>query len=120
MSLQANGAVLLLVVVLFPATSAAQQEVQSQESLAYGQRASRADASPHENLSRSLLLNPSEGLSVLGAALESRGRSRSDCSHLVHTIYRRAGFPYSHVSSSGLYAGVYDFQQIFAEQHLAQ
>jgi len=116
MSLQANGAVLLLVGVLFPATSAAQQEVQSQEGLAYGQRASRADASPHENLSRSLLLNPSEGLSVLGAALDSRGRSRSDCSHLVHTIYGRAGFPYSYVSSSDLYAGVDEFQRVARPQ----
>ena len=116
MSLQANGAVLLLVVVLFPATSNAQQEVQSQEGLAYGQRASRADASPHENLSRSLLLNPSEGLSVLGAALDSRGRSRSDCSHLVHTIYARAGFPYSYVSSSDLYAGVDEFQRVARPQ----
>ena len=120
MCFKANGAVLLLVVVLFPATSGAQQEVQSQEGLADGQRANRADASPHENLSRSLLLNPSEGLSVLGAALESRGRSRSDCSHLVHTIYRRAGFPYSYVSSSDLYAGVDEFQQIFEESQLAQ
>ena len=116
MCFKANGAVLLLVGVLVPATSAAQQEVQSQEGLADGQRASRVDASPNENLSRSLLLNPSEGLSVIGAALESRGRSRSDCSHLVHAIYQRAGFPYSYVSSSDLYAGVHEFQRVARPQ----
>src|SRR5216683_2505297 len=106
MRFEANGPWLLLLCVLVAAASAAQPKAQTQEGLADGQRASRADASSHESLSQSLLLNPSDGLSVIGAALESRGRGRSkpDCSHLVHTVYGRAGFPYSYVSSSDRYA----------------
>src|SRR6266436_2667924 len=118
MRFEANGPWLLLLCVLVTAASAAQPKAQTQEGLADGQRASRADASSHESLSQSLLLNPSEGLSVIGAALESRGRGRSkpDCSHLVHTVYERAGFPYSYMSSSDLYAGVDEFHQVTHSQ----
>jgi len=118
MRFEANGPWLLLLCVLVTAASAAQPKAQTQEGLADGQRASRADASSHESLSQSLLLNPSDGLSVIGAALESRGRGRSkpDCSHLVHTVYGRAGFPYSYVSSSDLYAGVDEFERVTRPQ----
>jgi NlpC/P60 family len=66
----------------------------------------------------SLLLNSSEGLSVISAALESRrpAHSKPDCSHLVHTIYERAGFPYSYVSSSDLYRGVPEFRLVVHAQ----
>src|SRR5205807_5232052 len=50
-------------------------------------------------------LNDDERLSVMAAALDSkipRFRER-DCSHLVHAIYEKAGFPYSYVSSRDLY-----------------
>jgi NlpC/P60 family len=65
-------------------------------------------------LAQSQSMNVSEGLSVIGAALESRSKSlsRLDCSHLVHTVYERAGFPYAYASSSDLYAGVDEFQQV--------
>ncbi len=55
---------------------------------------------------------------MIGAALESRGRGRSrpDCSHLVHTVYERAGFPYSYASSADLYAGVDEFQRMTRPQ----
>ena len=104
----------LVVCVLVAGRSGAQHEPHSQESVADEQRASRTDASPHQIISKSSLLNPSEGLSVIGAALESRGRGRSkpDCSHLVHAVYERAGFPYSYMSSSDLYAGVDEFHQV--------
>ena len=64
------------------------------------------------------LLNADEGLAILGAALESRHRiaGRSDCSHLVHTIYEKAGFPYAYVSSSDLYAGIDEFRQVSRPQ----
>lgn len=118
MRFSANGHVLLLLFVLVPATSVAQQRARRQEGLTDRQRGSRADTSPDENISQSRLLNPNEGLSVLGAALESRGRSRSkpDCSHLVHTVYERAGFPYSYVSSSDLFAGVDEFRRLTRPQ----
>lgn len=109
-----NAGALLLVCVLVAGRSGAQHEPHSQESVADEQRASRTDRSPHQVISQSSLLNPSEGLSVIGAALESRGRGRSkpDCSHLVHTVYERAGFPYSYMSSSDLYTGVDEFHQV--------
>jgi hypothetical protein len=115
---KANGALLVLLCVLVPATFAAQRKLQKQAGPANGQSASRANTSPHESLSQSFLLSPSEGLSVIGAALESRGRGRfkSDCSHLVHTIYGRAGLPYSYVSSSDLYNGVDEFQLVMSPQ----
>lgn len=63
-------------------------------------------------------LTPDDGLSVIAAALDSRVRlhSESDCSHLVHAIYDRAGFPYSYASSSSLYVGTNDFQRVVHAQ----
>ncbi len=66
----------------------------------------------------SRLLTASEGLSVIAAALESRvpQPSKPDCSHLVHAIYERAGFPYPYGSSSDLYAGTDEFRRILHPQ----
>jgi hypothetical protein len=63
-------------------------------------------------------LTADEGLAVLGAALESRGHSdfRSDCSHLVHAIYERAGFPYSYANSATLYSGSDEFRRVARPQ----
>jgi len=68
----------------------------------------------HQDLSTSRSLTMDDGLSVIASALDSRGRlySGNDCSHLVHTIYERAGFPYSYVSSSTLYDGTKEFQRV--------
>jgi hypothetical protein len=64
------------------------------------------------------LLTADESLGVLSAALESRANSDSgsDCSHLVHAIYERAGFPYPYASSSSLYAGQQEFQRVARPQ----
>jgi hypothetical protein len=64
------------------------------------------------------LLTADESLGVLSAALESRANSdsESDCSHLVHAIYERAGFPYPYASSSSLYAGQQEFQRVARPQ----
>jgi hypothetical protein len=64
------------------------------------------------------LLSLDEGLSILGAALESRVRlgPNADCSHLVHDIYERAGFPYPYVPSSELYAGIREFRRVTRPQ----
>lgn len=64
------------------------------------------------------LLDANDGLAVLGAALETRHKSaqRSDCSHLVHAIYEKAGFSYKYQSSSDLYAGNEDFQRVWQPQ----
>jgi cell wall-associated NlpC family hydrolase len=59
-------------------------------------------------------LTPDDGLAVISAALDSKVRRYSghDCSHLVHAIYERAGFPYAYADSDDLYAGVEGFQRI--------
>jgi NlpC/P60 family len=64
------------------------------------------------------LLDANDGLAVLGAALETRHKSaqRSDCSHLVHAIYEKAGYSYKYQSSSDLYAGNEDFQRVWQPQ----
>ncbi len=59
-------------------------------------------------------LSPDDGLSVIVAALDSKVLlySARDCSHLVHAIYERAGFPYAYASSSDLYVGIEGFQRV--------
>ena len=63
-------------------------------------------------------LNSDERLAVLASALDSKipRRTEHDCSHLVHAIYERAGFPYTYASSDDLYDGVDGFQRISEPQ----
>src|SRR6266849_8276114 len=64
------------------------------------------------------ILTADEGRAILGAALESRAHHdfESDCSHLVHAIYERAGFPYSYQPSATLYTGDDDFRRVARPQ----
>ena len=64
------------------------------------------------------LLSLDEGLAVLGAAMETAHHRalRQDCSHFVHQIYDRAGFPYSYETSTTLYQGTSDFQRVTQPQ----
>lgn len=59
-----------------------------------------------------------DGLAILGAALDSRHHadSLSDCSHFVHGLYERAGFPYEYASSLDLYMGIDEFQRVASPQ----
>jgi len=64
-------------------------------------------------------LTLSEGLTILAAALDSRhyrADFSADCSHFVHGLYERAGFPYEYASSSDLYAGIDEFRRIATPQ----
>lgn len=62
-------------------------------------------------------LSLDDGLSIIAAALDRKVRSSErDCSHLVHAIYQRAGFPYAFASSSELYAGVERFERVTEAQ----
>jgi len=63
-------------------------------------------------------LTPDDRLAVIAAALDAKVRrsSERDCSHLVHAIYERAGFPYTYASSSELYIGVEGFQRVARPQ----
>jgi hypothetical protein len=99
-------------------TSSAQQNIQKEKSSEASARVARGNAGRARNPVASRLLGPDDGLSVIAAALESRVhlRFKPDCSHLVHAIYERAGFPYSYVSSSDLYNGIYEFQRVIRPQ----
>jgi cell wall-associated NlpC family hydrolase len=59
-----------------------------------------------------------EGLAIVRAALHSRNHagSPSDCSHLVHALYERAGFPYDYAPSSDLYSGTDEFHRVATPQ----
>jgi cell wall-associated NlpC family hydrolase len=59
-------------------------------------------------------LTADDGMSVISAALDAKVRrdSAHDCSHLVHTIYERAGFSYTYASSDDLYDGVEGFRRV--------
>lgn len=50
-------------------------------------------------------------MGVISAALDPKVRRYAghDCSHLVHAIYERAGFPYTYADSDDLYDGVEGF-----------
>ena len=59
-------------------------------------------------------LNSRERRVVVAVALKSTGprREERDCSHLVHTVYERAGFPYAYAPSDDLYDGIASFQRV--------
>jgi hypothetical protein len=63
-------------------------------------------------------LSADERLAVIASALDSKTPryAEHDCSHLVHAIYERAGFPYSYASSDDLYDGVEGFQRVSQPQ----
>ena len=75
----------------------------------WAKSATRADSPDTESM-----FGSDDGLAVISAALNSRYReaSLSDCSHLVHSIYEQAGFPYSYVSSSTVYRGDSSFRRV--------
>ena len=96
-------------------------------SLAWAQGGPSAKPSPRTALSpsgaaksrpTSLLLDSDDGLAILGAALEAHHKAEvgSDCSHLVHSIYEQAGFPYKYMRSADLYAGVEEFRRVMHPQ----
>ena len=63
-------------------------------------------------------ISSDDGLGVISAALDPKVRRYAghDCSHLVHAIYERAGFPYAYASSDDLYDGVEGFQRVSQPQ----
>ncbi len=63
-------------------------------------------------------LSSDERLAVIASALDSKTPrfAERDCSHLVHAIYQRAGFPYAYASSDDLYDGAEGFQRVSRPQ----
>jgi len=60
------------------------------------------------------LLTAEEGRSVVSAAwaLEQPSPGAQDCSHLIHDVYKSAGFEYRYDSSFDLYLGNEDFVRV--------
>jgi len=109
MRIQGNPTITALLCGLLLCTSSAQE----------GPRPTRASSTkPNQGQRTDRTLSPDDGLSVIAAALDSRVRlsSERDCSHLVHAIYERAGFPYAYASSSDLYVGVEGFERVTRPQ----
>jgi cell wall-associated NlpC family hydrolase len=52
--------------------------------------------------------------SLIAVALHSKAtrHAERDCSHLVHSIYERAGFPYPYADSEDLYSGARGFRRV--------
>jgi hypothetical protein len=55
-----------------------------------------------------------EGRKILATipTVDVESESETDCSHLVHDVYERAGFPYDYVSSRELYTGSANFVRV--------
>jgi hypothetical protein len=69
---------------------------------------------PNQTISPPALASLNDGLDILGAALDTRHRKsqKRDCSHLVHAVYKEAGFPYPYSSSRELYSGIEQFESV--------
>jgi hypothetical protein len=119
MRFHTKRAVFLLLLCAFAFdTLSAQRTALNRDNPAATSRTASRNGNRHQDPAAARLLSLDEGLSVLGAALESRVRlgAKSDCSHVVHAIYERAGFPYPYVSSSDLYAGIGEFRRVTRPQ----
>ena len=71
-------------------------------------------AAPNQPRKTIRTLTPDDGMGVISAALDPKVRqfASHDCSHLVHAIYERAGFPYTYADSDDLYDGVEGFLRV--------
>src|SRR5215472_730275 len=64
-------------------------------------------------------ISRTEGRKILAAippTIDVKSESETDCSHLVHDIYEKAGFPYGYVSSRELYIGSTNFTRVHVPQ----
>jgi hypothetical protein len=55
-------------------------------------------------------------LAAIPPTIDVKSESETDCSHLVHDIYKQAGFPYEYVSSRDLYIGSRNFTRVHVPQ----
>jgi cell wall-associated NlpC family hydrolase len=76
--------------------------------------AQKSTRKSHHPTSYRLTKNDRKSLVALALSERVQEEDESDCSHLVHTIYETAGFPYEYAPSSDLYAGVERFQRVKA------
>jgi len=109
----AQGAVLFLLLGLAGTPAALAQKKRGSSNAPHP--VTRKDPDLEQKAIQSRPLTLGESLAILGAALDSRHHHAdfsADCSHFVHELYERAGFPYEYASSSDLYAGVDEFRQV--------
>ena len=119
MRFYAKGALLVLLVCLGARASFAQeQQKDRQGSSNHAYRAIRETPDLQRKPIKARPLTASEGLAILGEALDFRHHANlpEDCSHFVHELYERAGFPYEYASSSDLYAGIDEFRRVASPQ----
>ena len=92
------------------------ERLSAQQALQRPGSSSGVRAKPARKPQRSLTQD--ERLSIIAAALDPKVRrdSAHDCSHLVHAIYERAGFPYVYASSDDLYDGLEGFLRVTQPQ----
>jgi hypothetical protein len=111
-----NGVFLFL--VLYTVAAATAQQTRDASATTHPSSSISIDASQDAQRLTSPTLTGEEGLAVLGAALKFHPRPglKSDCSHLVHAVYERAGFPYAYASSADLYTGIAEFRRVFRPQ----
>ena len=118
MRFRAKGVLLFLLLYVTAARVASAQEKGVNSNGAY--RVTRE--TPALQQQKPIGLRPltlSEGLTILAGALDSRHHYAdfsADCSHFVHRLYERAGFPYEYASSSDLYAGIDQFRRVASPQ----
>ena len=98
----------LLILSALAATASAEQGPRNAARIATSSRPARAQHSPR-------LLTRDEGQAIIGAALDTR-RASGDCSHIVHSIYQKAGFPYRYADSKDLYTGIPGFRKVLHPQ----
>lgn len=67
---------------------------------------------------RPLAVTVREGKTIVNAALEQDPQAgrKPDCSHLVHEVYNRAGYPYPYARSIDLYIGIGSFVRVTKPQ----
>ncbi len=70
----------------------------------------------HERTSRPLTEKEGRAIAIAAREHEPEVRGKPDCSHLVHTIYRLAGFEYPFANSQDLYAGADSFERVKTPQ----
>jgi hypothetical protein len=126
MRFYAKGALLVLLFCLGASASFAQEQEQQQQqqqkdrqgSSNHAYRAIRETPDLPRKPIKARPLTASEGLAILGEALDFRHHANlpEDCSHFVHELYGRAGFPYEYASSSDLYAGIDEFRRVASPQ----
>jgi hypothetical protein len=115
MEFSAKGVPLFVLFCVVALPASGQEEAGRSQEL---KRVTREDADLPQRSNRVHTVTRAEGLAIVRVATESRRpvRSRYDCSHFVHGLYQRAGFPYVYASSSALYSGVTEFRRVVTPQ----